>query len=364
MADALGGMSLGEIEAASRELPFPDNAGASPSERFVLKVSALVRVRHAQGDSGGVAVFLQSDALQSDAEYCGGSFHPFLATGNDSITEKVWLSNATLGGAYALDVDCSDQAVIFEKVRAAGFERLPALVIDWRGAVPAGRFYARGLGNLDHVQEVLLAYTEITAEDLKNCLDTAHRTALETPQRVGEGHSEQIWTDSSKGWPAHRPEERIQGKLVNHLRARYTQHVVRAERKNNDGITDLMIFAHTQDVGGQKIVVNEWILELKALTDRTETGNTIGPAEIKKRISDGLNQAISYRNEEHARHAALCCYDMRANDEGDEACFAQVRDDAADEAVILWRWYLFRSSKALRTEKQSAKKGSAALQGQ
>lgn len=364
MADALGGMSLEEIEVASRELPFPDNAGASPAERFVLKVSALVRVRQAQGDSGGVAVFLQSDALQSDAEGCGGSFHPFIATGNDPITDKVWLSNATLGGAYALDVDCSDQAVIFEKVRTSGFEKLPALVIDWRGAVPAGRFYARGLGNLDHVQEVLLAYTEISPEDLKTCLDTAHRTALETPQRVGEGHAEQIWTDASKGWPAHRPEERIQGKLINHLRARYTQHVVRAERKNDDGITDLMIFAHTQDVAGQKIVVNEWVLELKALTDRTETGNTIGPADIKKRISDGLTQAISYRSEEHARHAALCCYDMRANDEGDEACFAEIRDDAANETVVLWRWYLFRSSKALRTEKQAAKKVSGAFQGQ
>jgi hypothetical protein len=356
-------MSLEEIEAASIELPFPDNAGASPAERFVLKVSALVRVRQAQGDSGGVAVFLQSDSLRSDAERCGGSFHPFIATGNDSIVEKVWLSNATLGGAYALDVDCNQQAMIFEKVSASGFERLPALVIDWRGAVPAGRFYARGLGDLDHVQEILLAYTEISPEDLKTCLDNAHRTALETPQRAGEGHAEQIWSDSSKGWPAHRPEERIQGKLINYLRARYTQHVVRAERKNDDGITDLMIFAHTQDVAGQKIVVNEWVLELKALTDKTESGNPIGPAEIKKRISDGLNQAVFYRNGEHARHAALCCYDMRANDEGDEACFAEIRDDAARESVVLWRWYLFRSSKALRTEKSAGKGRSAALQG-
>lgn len=363
MADALGGISLEEIEAASREQPFPDNAGASPAERFVLKVSALVRVRQAQGDGGGVAVFLQSDALKSDAADFGGSFHPFIATGNDRIAEKVWLSNATLGGAYALDVDCSDQVAIFEKVCASGFEELPALVIDWRGAVPAGRFYARGLGNLDYVQEVLLAYTEISPEDLKECLDNAHRTALATPQRAGEGHAEQIWTDAAKGWPAHRPEQRIQSKLINHLRARYTQHVVRAERKNDDGITDLMIFAHTQDVAGQKIVVNEWVLELKALTDKTETGKTIGPADIKKRISDGLTQAISYRSEEHARQAALCCYDMRAKDEGDESCFAEIRDDAANETVALWRWYLFRSSKALRTEKQATKKVSASLEG-
>jgi len=363
MADSLGGMNLEEIEAASKEQPFPDNAGASPSERFVLKVSALVTVRQAQGDAGGVAVFLQSDALQSDAEGCGGVFHPFLAMGNDAITEKVWLSNATLGGAYALDVDCSDQAVIFEKVRSSGFENLPALVIDWRGAVPVGRFYPGGLGDLEQVQEVLLAYTEITADDLKTCLDTAHRTSLETPQRVGEGHAEQIWTDAGKGWPAHRPEERIQGKLIQHLRARYTKHIVRAERKNDDGITDLMIFAHTKDVAGQKIVVNEWVLELKALTDKTETGNSIPPSDIKKRIADGLIQAVSYRKEEHARRTALCCYDMRANDEGDEACFAEVSAEAATEDVVLWRWFIFRTTKDLRSEKHGVKKASAALQG-
>lgn len=353
MAEGLGGISLAEIEAAAREMPPPDNAGASPAERFVLKVAALVRLRQEQGDSGGVAVFLQSELLLSDAEGCSGVFYPFIATGNDPITERVWLSNATLGAAYALDVDCSNQAVIFERVRAAGFHTLPALVIDWRGAVPAGRFYARGLGDLEHVQEVLLAYTGITQDDLKACLDTAYTTSLATPQRVAEGHAEQIWTDAAKGWPAHRPEERIQAKLINHLRARYTKHVIRAERKNNDGITDLMIFAHTRDVAGEKVVVNEWVLELKTLTDRTETGNVVGTPAIKKRISDGLIQAISYRNEEHARRAALCCYDMRATDEGDDVCFAEIRDDADEENVVLWRWHLLRSSKEIRSLKRA-----------
>ena len=58
MVSPLGGMTLEEIKAASTEQPFPDNAGATPSERFVLRVSALVRVRQDQGEAGGVAVFL------------------------------------------------------------------------------------------------------------------------------------------------------------------------------------------------------------------------------------------------------------------------------------------------------------------
>lgn len=351
MASLLGGITLDEIEAASKELPFPDNAGATPSERFVLMVSSLVTTRQEMGDNGGFTVFLQSDALQSDAEGCNGEFHPFLASGNDSITGKVWLSNATLGGAYALDIDCSQQGLIFDRVRNSGFGSLPALTIDWRGAVPIGRFYAQGLVNLDHVQEVLLAYIEITREDLKLCLDTAHRTSLETPQRAGEGHAEQLWNDAAKGWPAHRPEERVQAKLIQHLRAKYTKHTVRAERKNSDGITDLMIFARTKDVAGKKIVVNEWVLELKTLTDKTETGAIVPGPDIRKRIADGLVQVISYRDDEHARNAALCCYDMRSNDEGDDTCFAEVRNEATNQSVELWRWFLHRSSKALRTEK-------------
>lgn len=355
MADHLGGITLQEIEAAAQEMPFPDNAGASASERFVLKISSLVTIRQEKGESGSVAVFLQSDALQSDADGCRGAFHPMLATGNDPITDRVWLSNAVLGAAYALDVDCSEQGIIFRRICDSGFGSLPALVIDWRGRVPAGRFYARGLENLDRVQEVVLAYTEISQEDLKDCLDNFHRTSLETPLRAREGHAEPVWSDQNKGWPAHRPEERIQGKLIQHLRSRYTKHKVRAEPRNEDGISDLVIFAHTTDVAGEKIVVREWVLELKALTDKTEGGGNVGPGDIKSRLEEGLTQAIAYRDKEHARKAALCCYDMRANDEGDDVCFAEIRNEALITGIILWRWFLFRSSGALRVAERAAR---------
>lgn len=360
MVSNLGGITLEEIKNSAREQPFPDNAGATPSERFLMKISALVTIRQQQGDSGGVAVFLQSDALQSDAEDCGGTFHPVIATGNDPIAGKVWLSNAALGAAYALNIDCSDQAVIFGKVRSAGFGGLPALVIDWRGNVPVGRFYAKGLENVDFVHDVALAYTEITRDDLKDCLDHFYNTSLATPLRTREGHAPAVWGDASKGWPAHRPEERIQGKLIEQLRSRYTKHKVRAEPKNDDGITDLVIYAETRDVSGKKIIVKEWVLELKALTDRTEAGNTIGVADTRGRVVEGITQAVAYRHREHANNAALCCYDMRAADEGDRACFAEIQEEAMREAVYLWRWFLHRSSSALRTEERAARNASAA----
>jgi hypothetical protein len=348
MDSNLGGMTLEEIESSAREQPFPDNAGATPSQRFLLKISALVTIRQQQGDSGGVAVFLQSDALKSDAEGCGGTFHPVIATGNDPIAGKVWLSNAALGAAYALNIDCSDQAIIFEQVKNAGFGALPALVIDWRGIVPAGRFYSRGLADVELVHDVELAYTEVTRDDLKECLDHFHNTSLATPLRSREGHAAAVWTDASKGWPTNRPEERIQSKLIEQLRSRYTKHKIRAEPVNEDGITDLVIYAETNDVSGKKIIVKEWVLELKALTDRTMSGGVIGNAAIKSRIVEGLTQAIAYREKEHANNAALCCYDMRATDEGDAKCFSEIHEEATRETVSLWRWFLHRSSSASR----------------
>lgn len=364
MVDSLGGVTIDEIEAASKEMPFPDNAGASAGERFVMKISSLVTIRQDQGESGGVAVFLRSDFLDSDAEGCNGTFYPFLATGNDPICNQVWLSNAVLGGAYALDVDCSQETTIFEQIRSTGFGKLPALVIDWRGAVPAGRYYARGVEELEYTQEVALAYSEITEADIKDCLDHFHRTSLQTPLRGGEGHSDRFWTKPAQGWPAHRPEERIQGKLIEHLRSRFTKHDVRGESKKENGITDLLIYARTQNVAGAKIVVSEWVLELKALTDRTESGGSVPPKTVKEAIDKGLTQAIAYRQQEHARKAALCCYDMRTVDEGDESCFAEIREEAAEEGVLLWRWFLFRSSEAFRQADRAAKKVSAALKGQ
>ncbi|MDW9558339.1 hypothetical protein GOL39_31730 [Sinorhizobium medicae] len=360
MANRLGGISLSEIEAASNEQPFPVNAGATPGERFVLRISMLVATRLEKGESGGVAVFLQSDALATDAERYKSNFAPFLANGNDKITEKVWLSNAVLGGAYALDVDCGNLGSIFVSIQDAGFGKLPAVVIDWRGEVPVGRLYSRGIAELEHVQDVEFAYHEISEDSLKDCLDNFHRTSLQTPQRVREGHAEAIWTDSRKGWPAHRPEERIQGKLIQHLRARYTKHQVRAEEKNDDGIADLVIFSHEKSVTGKRIVAKEWVLELKALADHTSTGEKVPKSAIPAAIEKGLTQAIAYREKEHAQRAALCCYDMRAED--DASCFDHISEDATAEHVVLWRWYLFRSSEASRNANRSERENLSRVQ--
>jgi len=106
--------------------------------------------------------------------------------------------------------------------------------------------------------------------------------------------------------------------------------------------------------------VNEWVLELKALCDKTSTtGNPVPESNIREAVEGGLEQAIGYKTSLHAVNAALCCFDMRATDEGDEKCFEHVANAAAAESVPLWRWYLYRSTKHSRAAKNYLKIGSA-----
>lgn len=348
MADKFGGVRLSEIEAASRTQPFPGHAGASPLARFVHKISSLVSIRKEMGEMGGVSVFLQSHALETDVEGRLCCEHPLLATGNEPIQHQVWLANAVVGTAYALQIDCTDAGTLVRSIRDAGLGSLPAVFVDWRGAVPVGRLFLQGVSYPDAVEEVKLVYAEIDIDDLKGCLDNFYRTTLQTPFLITEGHGARIWKKPSQGHPEERPEERIQGHLIDHLRSRYTRHVVRAEVSNEFGRCDLVIYANLYDIAGEKFVVKEWILELKALTDRTSEGESVANSVVSAAIEKGVRQAVTYREKEHARKAALCCYDMRAQETSDAECFAHVAAEANDNNVLLWRWYLFRSAEAAR----------------
>ena len=352
MAETFGGVGLSEIEAVAATTSLPDAAGASPLTRFVKRVSDLVRLRKAQGESGGVSIFLQSSALESDAESLKHQEFPFLGTGNEPILNQVWLSNASLGTAYALDdVDCADVNILKQAVKGLGLGSLPALLVDWRGAAPAGRVYLNGFADPDDVEDVQLEEGEIDPENLKACLDNFFAKTLRTPSAVSAGHGMRVWKKASQGIPEERPEERIQGRLMDHLRSRYSRHHIRAEVENDAGRCDLIVRAHLHDVSGLPYVRIEWLLELKALTDKTSTGSDVPPQNAKAAIEKGVLQAHSYRDQEHAQRAALCCYDMRSTAESDDDCFSHVAGDAAAQGVALWRWLMLRSAEAGRQAK-------------
>lgn len=356
MAEDLGNFTPEEIARLAQDVQIPERAGATPTERFVKQVSELVTLRIAAGESAGVSIFLRSDALESDIEGHTWERLPFLRNGYDPVSSKVLLSNAALGVAYAVGVDGFAEDG-FAGVKALGLGKLPALIVDWRGPTPKASLYSSGVDHPEDVQDVYLVQADISAEDLKAGLDEFYAKRLRTPSLVVQGHSQRIWGDPAKGWPADRPEERIQGVLMTYLSARYSRFEIRAEVVNEEGRLDLLIFAKLKDGIGDKIVKKLWILELKALTDRTVSGGTVPADHVPAAIEKGLTQAISYREAEHVNQAALCCFDMRAEDLGDSAVFAHVATEANDNEVHLWRWFLYRSSESSRDANRAARRG-------
>jgi len=233
-------------------------------------------------------------------------------------------------------------------VRQAEFGNVPALVVDWRGNQPTGRLYRGGLNDAENCEAVFFEEAPISTAQLKEVLDGFYEKSLRTPALVVEGHANRVWRDPSKGIPEHRPEEVVQGRLLDVLKATFSRHGLRAEPVTEDGRADIIVSSRALSQGSRPATITEWVLELKALCDMTSTGTKISSGRIPQAIRDGLEQVVGYKLRLNGEKAAVCCYDMQKSDAGDETCFAQVKHEAAICNVELWRWYLYRDTKESR----------------
>jgi|SRR5579872_3476334 len=351
MADpsSTGGIQISEIAAfmAAEPLP-PTSAGSSPSTRFIRNVAALVDARSGVGEGGQFSVFLLSEALYSDIKTTPSQEVPLLSNGHDEISDRIWITTAKLGTAYSLSFAWSDQATLYEAIRDGGLGDLPALVVDWRGAVPVGRIYGLGLNQADEQEGVIFERTPIGTAELRAVIHRFWEKSLRTPGLSVEGHAMKVWATATKGVPAARPEERIHGRLLEALKAKFARHDMRAEPPTDDGRIDILIWSVTVSGAGEPVQRNEWVIELKALADRTSTGSTVAGSVVTHALQEGLAQAVAYRARVNALRAALCCFDMRQDDLGDATAFKPISTDAQASKVELWRWYLYRSTSAAR----------------
>lgn len=348
MAD-LGGFSDAEIDGAS-SLAVSTIAGASSNERFVRMVSNLVELRYEAGETAGRSVFLRSQTISGDIRERKTKALPFVCKGIDPVCSKVVISDAQLARAYSLDFEADDD--IFEVLEQEGLGSHPALIVDWRNPAPSVVFWPKGVAAADDPIEIYMSDHQITPEEMKSILDDFYEARLCTPQRIIEGHSQKVWEEASKGWPASRPEERIQGVLVTYLRGRL-KHDVLPEVPNKAGRLDVNIRAKAHKPNGDPVIEPLWTLELKALADMTSTGSSVGATVIENGLNKGVKQAHQYRKAEHTKFAALCCYDMRKNNIDDATTFAPIRKEANDNQIHLWRWFLFRSSNAWRDAQEA-----------
>ena len=354
----LGGVTLAEIEDVADNVGAPTVAGSSLTTRFSRRVSALVAARAGRGESGQFTVFLQSEALFDDAQRCTHSEAPLLKNGADAVGDRVWLSTASLSTSFELLLQWSDAGSLFQAIRQAGLGAIPAVVVDWRSGVPVGSLFKSGLDDLEDLEPVFFENAPVSADQMKQVLDNFYERSLRTPLLIVQGHAKRVWKDAGHGVPESRPEEAIQGRLLDALKAVFARHELRAEPVTEDGRADIVISMKTLSAIGLPAVVNEWVLELKALADRTTTDNPVPPGKIPEAVRGGLEQAIAYKTQLNAVNAALCCYDMRTNNESDDACFAHIKADASAQNIPLWRWYLFRSTEESRAAKGYISSGS------
>ena len=194
----------------------------------------------------------------------------------------------------------------------------------------------------------------IGEEDMKAVLDRFYESGLRTPSAASKGGVQKVWKTASKGVPAERPEQRIQGRLLDWLKSHFLNHDVRPEVDNDEGRVDIVIFLKTPDEHKRMLVRNDWVLELKALNDKSSKEEAIGEAELKGRVKKGLTQVIAYKAALPSEFAALCCYDLRKEDIGDEKCFKEVAKAAKQNEIHLWRWYLHRNAESARNARYAA----------
>ncbi|WP_160120024.1 hypothetical protein [Rhodovarius lipocyclicus] len=345
MADpsSLGGVPESEIAATAAALGVPSEAGSSLLTRFIRGVVSLVTKRHTSGESGQFAVFLQSDAVSEHAKKCRHVEVPMLSNGADPVSNRVFLSSPTLKSSFRLCLNWTDAASLFGAIREVGLGDVPAFVVDFRGNVPVAHMYRRGLDDPESAEDIPLAGLPITTDQMKSALDRFYEASLRTPFLITEAHGQRVWKDAGAGTPESRPEERIQGRLVDLLRGAFPHHDLRGEPRTPDGRADIVVSRKTISIDSLPAVVTEWVLELKALADMTTNG-TPSNANHPEAVRSALEQALAYQAQLNGVKAAVCCYDMRGDDEGDAVCFAHIAADAATNQVPLWRWYLFRDT--------------------
>lgn len=345
-ASTFGGVSLDEIGNLAETEGVPGAAGGSLPTKFARRVSNLITSRCSKGESGSYTLSLLSEDLSNTKALCDHVEQPLLDHGNDPVGDHVFITSVTLTSAFQLKLEWDSIDKLFSFIGERGLGDLPAIVVDWRSDQPVGKFYRSGLNEREAADAILFDDVPISTEAVLEALKN-FREKIKTPSISIESHGKRIWQEAGKGIPENRPEECIQGRLVDALSAVFCGYNVRAETPTEEGRADVAIYKKTLSVNGVTAFVCEWLLELKALCDMTSSGK-ISTANHTQAIEDGLYQAIAYKSNLGALKGALCCFDMRSSDLGDEACFQHILGDARENEILLWRGFLYRSAKAAR----------------
>lgn len=315
--------------------------------RFIRNVAQVIRRRIALGigsDPKEIAIFLLLPApperIRDDCKRV-----PMLNNGATALSGKLWFVSEVVAAGYFILIEKGDDddakfQFVADKI---GEGRTPAMIFDPRLGQPEVRYYPDGLDKPDKYKPVMINNEEVSLADIFNAMEITYCKALVTPQAQGRGG--RIWANARKGWPTKEAEVRIQYALKLGLNHSFPTCTIREEQGMPVGRLDLEV--EQADALDRTKITRHAIMELKVLRSFTERGNLVPLADTLSWIKEGVAQAAEYRDDRRARQSALCCFDMRKTDTND-TCFDHVKESAMQRSVVLRRWFLYSSAKALR----------------
>jgi hypothetical protein len=343
-AEEYGGLTEEDLRAFMATHPAFDDAGVTITARFGRAVARLLLKRLVASETFNFSIFLLSESLADDVIERDTAPAPLLSNGNDRIGDAVWLVQAEIRNAYAVKDDLPEDAgSAFQRIRDTNFGTRPAIVVDARSSDWVARLYPSGIDFPDLWIEIDLAARPIPKEHLQNTITRFWEQGLRTPE-LSRLSAQPVWENAAAGMPKPRPEQRIQSRLRDTLFGAYPRRSIRAEVRTEEGRADIFIVGDTTAHSGAPAQMTDWVLELKALCDRTSTGGQVGDREARDAMKKGVVQARAYRSTQNGVQAALCCFEMRGTEEDDAQCFDHVKDEATTHGIDLWRWVLYRSA--------------------
>jgi hypothetical protein len=271
---------------------------------------------------------------------------PMVDNGLTPIAGRVWFVNSAVCRGRYIDFEYVGDAELFDFVEnTLRCGDVPAVVYEPRTDPATLRFYPNGLFEADICTVVAIGQDrDIAVHEILDVIDEIHRRVLVTPDAQDAAGS--VWEKADRGLPAHDAEGRIQMHLRTGLTVAFLGCRVRKEQPGIPGRLDLQI--ERTDPRAQGTIAIFAVLELKVLKSYWSSGNPVTDRENQQAVQDGVRQAATYRDDRHARAAAVCCFDMRREHTGDR-CFDDVTDLASRLDVTTKAWHLFWSAADWRT---------------
>ena len=324
------------------------DADLPDENRFLAGVVQLLRRREAELDRRGesddadLAIFVLKPTPPDSI--IDAVREPMVDNGLARINGRLWFTAAPVISAHYVNLPQDTDHSRFQYITDIyNLGAQPTLVYDPRTIQPQLRWYSEGL---DRPNNMELKPLDGVVEpcDVFFAIDHAYRQCLITPGGLPRGVN--LWEDAGRYIPAKNAEALLQSHLKAGLVMRFPFCTIRHEQAQPAGRTDLEV--EQSDPIDRTRVTRHAILELKVLRSYWASGTTVSPYDTKRHLADGVAQATSYRDEKGVSWSAVCCFDMRRNDVGDDACFAHISETAAERSVWLRRWFLFASAAQLR----------------